>query len=83
MYAHQYYTATEMFIMYTVNNTNFFDFGVDAGDFHLEAEDASFGFLPLFTPIQFVTRPQHTLYVSQLYVYLHLYARPIHDMLYA
>ena len=54
--------------MFTVNYTNFFDFGVDVGDAQMER--VGFGSsLPinLSTPIQFLGRTQHTLFVSQLY----------------
>ena len=49
--------------MYTVNYTNFFDFGVEAGDYQLGRFVASLGF-PL--PIRFFERPQRSLNVSQL-----------------
>ena len=50
--------------MYTVNNTNFFDFGVGSGDAQLgEVDIPIFALLP---PILFFGRPQHTLHVSQL-----------------
>ena len=49
--------------MYTVNYTNFFDFGVDAGDDRLQGFIAPFG---LLLPIRFFKRPQHFLIVSQL-----------------
>ena len=53
--------------MYTVNNTNFFDFGVDAGDAQLMVEEArTSGFSQLLTPIQFFERYQYQLFVSQL-----------------
>ena len=51
---------------HTVNNTNFFDFGVEAGDTQLMVERGSFGYLPLSTPIQFFERHQDQLFVSQL-----------------
>jgi len=57
-----------MFDVYTVNNTNLFDFGVNAGDTHLEM--VLYGNSPpidLSTPIQFFGRSQQTLYVSQLW----------------
>ena len=60
---------TEMFlflIMCTVNNTNFFDFGVEAGDTQLMVEGVSSEFLPLETPIQVFERRQRQLFVSQL-----------------
>ena len=49
--------------MYTVNYTNFFDFGVDAGDAQLEG---NFYSLDLPIPIRFFERPQRFLTVSQL-----------------
>ena len=49
--------------MYTVNYTNFFDFGVDAGDDQLERLVAS---LDLPIAIRFFERPQNFLSVSQL-----------------
>ena len=49
--------------MYTVNYTNFFDFGVEAGDYQLGGLVASLGF-PL--PIRFFERPYRSLTVSQL-----------------
>ena len=67
--------------MYTANNTNFLDFGVDAGDAQLEwcldgsgSGDAQLeryldGSSPpiiLSTPIQFFGTTQDTLFVSQL-----------------
>ena len=49
--------------MYTVNYTNFFDFGVDAGDAQLEGFFAS---LNLSTTIRFFERQEYSLSVSQL-----------------
>ena len=49
--------------MYTVNYTNFFDFGVDAGDAQLEGFYALLG-LPV--PIRFFERQEYILSVSQL-----------------
>ena len=49
--------------MYTVNYTNFFEFGVDAGDAQLERFVAS---LNLSIPIRFFERPERFLSVSQL-----------------
>ena len=49
--------------MYTVNYTNFFDFGVDAGDAQLEGFFAS---LDLPVPIRFFERQEYFLNVSQL-----------------
>ena len=55
--------------MYTVNYTNFFDFGVDVGDAQLEIFlDGSSPSINLSTPIQFFGRSQHTLFVSQLLI---------------
>ena len=57
-----------MFDVYTVNNTNLFDFGVNAGDTQLEM--VIYGSSPpidLSTPIQFFGRTQHTIFVSQLW----------------
>ena len=51
--------------MYTVNYTNFFDFGVDAGDAQLEG---NFYSLNLSIPIRFFERPECFLSVSQLCV---------------
>ena len=53
--------------MYTVNNTNFFDFGVIVGDAQLEQSDNG-GSSPIYlsTPIQFFGTTQDTLFVSQL-----------------
>ena len=50
--------------MYTVNNTNFFDFGVDSGDAQLE--EGLFKIFIFFQPIFFFGRPQESLFVSQL-----------------
>ena len=58
--------------MYTVNNTNFFDFGVDAGDAQLDVWDK---FIRLSTPIQFFETPQSELFVSHLPAHSHLHAR--------
>ena len=52
--------------MSTVNNTNFFDFGVEAADTQLMVGGASSGFSQLLTPIQFFERRQRQLFVSQL-----------------
>ena len=52
--------------MYTVNNTNFFDFGVDAGDAQLMVNGISIGVLQLLRPIRLFERFQRTLFVSQL-----------------
>ena len=57
--------------MYTANNTNFIDFGVNAGDAQLELillGNSNGGSPPinLPIPIQFFGRTQHTLFVSQL-----------------
>jgi len=49
--------------MYTVNYTNFFDFGVDAGDDRLGGFVIFWGFV---LPIRFFERPQNFLTVSQL-----------------
>ena len=62
--------------MYTVNNTNFFDFGVDAGDAQLMVDGISIGFLQLLTPIQLFERFQRTLFVSQLCILFHLMQDP-------
>ena len=51
--------------MYTVNNTNFFDYGVDAGDAQLDVRAERRPFL-LSTPIQFFGTPQSRLFVSHL-----------------
>ena len=51
--------------MYTVNNTNFFDYGVDAGDAQLDVRAERRLFL-LSTPIQFFGTPQSRLFVSHL-----------------
>ena len=56
----------QFLIMYTVNNTNFFDFGVDAGDTQLMVDGISIRFLQLLRPIQLFERFQRTLFVSQL-----------------
>ena len=57
--------------MYTVNYTNFFDFGVDMGDDQLNRiDDGSSPPINLSTPIQFFGRTQHNLFVSQLYTYI-------------
>ena len=54
-------------IVYTVNYTDFFDFGVCMGDAQLERLlDGSSPPINLSTPIQFFGRTQHTLFVSQL-----------------
>ena len=53
-------------IVYTVNYTNFFDFGVDVGDAQLEKFDRISPPINLSTPIQFFGRTQHTVFVSQL-----------------
>ena len=51
--------------MYTVNYTNFFEFGVDAGDAQV-SDDGGLPPINLSIPIQFFGRTQHTLYVSLL-----------------
>ena len=62
--------------VFTVNYTNFFDFGVDVGDTQLERLlDGSSPSINLSTPIQFFGRTQHTLFVSQLYLHTGI----IHD----
>ena len=50
--------------MYTVNNTNFFDFGVGSGD--TQFGEGGIPILALLAPILFFGRPQHFLHVSQL-----------------
>ena len=52
--------------MSTVNNTNFFDFGVEAGDTQLMVEGDFFGYSELLIPIQFFQSHQYQLFVSQL-----------------
>ena len=53
--------------MYTVDYTNFFDFGVSSGDTQLErTDDGSSHPMNLSTPIQFFGTTQDTLLVSQL-----------------
>ena len=53
--------------MYTVNDTNFFDFGVNTDDVQLNRiDDGSSPPINLSIPIQFFGRTQHTLFVSQL-----------------
>ena len=52
-------------IMYTVNNTNFFDYGLDAGDAQLDVR-VGFTLFPLSTPIRFFGTPQSELFVSHL-----------------
>ena len=53
-------------IMYTVNITNFFDFGVDAGDAQLDVWVENRRQLLLSTPIQFFGTLQSELFVSHL-----------------
>ena len=49
--------------------TNFFDFGVDAGDAQLNTiNDGSSPPISLSTPIRFFERSQSTLYVSWLHI---------------
>ena len=48
--------------MYTVNYTNFFEFGVDAGDAQFEVDGVSPP-VQLSIPIQFFDVPQSTLRV--------------------
>ena len=50
--------------MYTVNNTNFFDFGVEAGD--AQFGEGGIPILVLPAPLLFFGRPQNFLNVSQL-----------------
>ena len=53
--------------MYTVNNNNLFDFGVNASDAQLESiDDGSSPPISLSIPIRFFERSQSTLYVSWL-----------------
>ena len=52
-------------IMYTVNNTKFFDYGVDAGDAQLDVR-VGFRLFLLSMPIQFYETPQRELFVSHL-----------------
>ena len=53
--------------MYTVNNNDLFDFGVNVGDAQLEMVlDESSPRIILSTPIQFFETTQETLFVSQL-----------------
>ena len=63
-------------IVYTVNYTNFFDFGVDVGDTQFNRiDDGSSPPINLSPPIQFFGIAQHTLFVSQLYLHTGI----IHD----
>ena len=53
--------------IYTVNNTNFYDFGVSAGDAQLQWRlDSSSPRILLSVPFQFFGTPESILYVSQL-----------------
>ena len=64
-----HHEVLKFLIVYTVNNTNFFDFGVDTGDTQLERIDDGSSApinLDISTPIQFFGTTQRTLYVSQL-----------------
>ena len=57
--------------MYTVNYTNFFEFGVDAGDAHFQVvlDDYAF-FDDIPVPIRFFCVPQYrNIYVSQIHMY--------------
>ena len=51
-------------IMYTVNNSNFFDYGVNTGDAQLDVRTENRRQLLLSTPIQFFGTPQSKLFVS-------------------
>ena len=51
--------------MYTVNNTNFFDYGVDTDDAQLDVR-VGFTLFPLSTPVRFFGTPQSRLFVSHL-----------------
>ena len=65
-------------IVFTVNYTNFLAFGVNVGDAQLLL-DGSSPPINLSTPIQFFETTQHTLFVSQLGLYFHLYTGTIDD----
>ena len=53
--------------IYTVNSTNFYDFGVSAGDAQLQRLlDGSSPRILLSAPFQFFETPESILYVSQL-----------------
>ena len=57
-----------MFDLYTVNNTDLFDFGVNAGDTQLEMIlNGNSPPINLSAPIQFFGRTQHTIFVSRLW----------------
>ena len=52
---------------YTVSNTNFYDFGVSAGDAQLQrVADGSSPRILLSAPFRFFGTPESILYVSQL-----------------
>ena len=63
-----------MFI-YTVDNNNFYNFGVSAGDAQLQRvdDDGSSPFILLSTPFRFFGTPESILYVSQLCTYFHVH----------
>ena len=61
--------------MYTVNYTNFFEFGIDAGDAPLSRDGIS-PTIQLSIPIRFLEVPQSTLNVrmSDMYALIYMYA---------
>ena len=78
-----YSASTDVFFnftLYTVNNTNFYPFGVDVGDAQLQtALDGSSPTIFLSTPFRFFETPESILYVSQLYILFLCIHRLIHD----
>ena len=62
--------------LYTVNNTNFYPFGVDVGDAQMQmAVDGSSPPIYLSTPFRFFETPESILYVSQLCMFFLLICR--------
>ena len=62
--------------MYTVNYTNFFDFGVDAGDTQFERSfNQTSPFVTLSTPIRILGVPESTLRVrkSDMYAFTYMH----------
>lgn len=56
--------------MYTVNTTNFFEFGVNEGDTQMPMiDDGNSMAIHLPTPFRFYESHQHTLFVSQLCIF--------------
>ena len=73
-----------MICTYTVNTTNFYDFGVSTGDAQLHTSSSP----PIFlsTPFRFFGTPESILYVSQLYTLCihtdmyHLHSNTCHQL---